>query len=159
VLHDTEGGGTAPNIIDYWAGNGNRVAAHFIVQRDGQIWQCVDMEHIAHHAGYGNIGHNKKFDVTDESRDDKKATASPTRYLPDYGMNSYSIGIEMIHQGNQSYTTAQLKSLDKLIAYIDVYYGKELTIIDHKMWRIGNSDTSPAFATYLENYRDHRSYK
>jgi len=158
VLHDTEGGGTAQSVINYWAGNGNRVASHFIVQRDGEIWQCVPMDRIAHHAGYGNKGHNKKFGVTDESRDDKKGTTWVSSYLPDYGMNSYSIGIEMIHQGNQSYTSAQLKSLDKLIAYIDAYYGKECTIIDHKMWRIGNSDTSKAFATYLANYRDHRTH-
>ena len=37
-------------------------------------------------------------------------------------------------------------------------YGKELTIIDHKMWRSTNSDTSPEFARYLANYRSIRRH-
>lgn len=53
---------------------------------------------------------------------------------------------------------AQLEAIDGLIAYIDAYYGSESTIIDHKMWRSGNSDTSAEFATYLANYRDHRTH-
>lgn len=38
------------------------------------------------------------------------------------------------------------------------YYGFESTIIDHKMWAIGNSDTSSDFAGYLENYRCFRHH-
>jgi len=74
-------------------------------------------------------------------------------------MNSYSVGIEMVHVGDGSgYPEAQLEALDKLIEYIDLYYGFESEIIDHKMWRSGNSDTSAQFAGYLENYRDHRTH-
>lgn len=160
VLHDTEGLGSASGVIDWWASNGNRVAAHFIVNRDGTIVQCVPMDKIAHHAGFGNTGHNKKFGVTDESRDDKAATKRLSSGVADYGMNSYSIGIEMVHVGGgPAYTEAQLNALDNLIAYIDAYYGFKSKIIDHKMWRIGNSDTSPEFATYLRNYQNHRTHR
>ena len=55
VLHDTESDSDAAAIIDWWDGNGNQVAAHFIVNRDGTIWQCVPLDRIAHHAGYGDI--------------------------------------------------------------------------------------------------------
>lgn len=160
VLHDTEGGGTPQNVISGWASNGKLVAAHFVIGKDGTIVQCVPLDQIAHHAGWGTAGHNAKFGVTDESRDDKRGTVGNS-WSNDYGMNSYSVGIELVHNGStgEAYPKAQLEALDKLIAYIDSYYGFESTIIDHKMWRIGNSDTSKEFAGYLANYRDHRSYK
>ncbi|MFR3890374.1 MAG: N-acetylmuramoyl-L-alanine amidase, partial [Eggerthellaceae bacterium] len=160
VIHDTEGGGTPQNVIAGWASNGRRVAAHFVIGKDGTIVQCVPLDQIAHHAGYGNKGHNAKFGVPEDGRDDMKGATPIGSYCPDYGMNSYSIGIELIHQGSsgEAYPKAQLEALNKLIAHIDSYYGFESTIIDHKTWRIGNSDTSKEFAKYLANYRDHRTY-
>lgn len=160
VLHDTEGGSNADNVISGWRNQGKKIASHFVINKDGTIVQCVPMDKIAHHAGFGNAGHNEKFAVTDESRDDKVGTESIGSDCPDYGMNSYSIGIEMIHDGQagEVYPEAQLDALDKLIQYIDAYYGSESTIIDHKMWRLGNSDTSKEFAGYLEKYRTDRRH-
>ena len=158
VLHDTEGDGDAASVINWWDGNGRMISSHFVINKDGSIWQCVPVDRIAHHAGYGNPGRNVFYGVTDESRDDKRGTAARTEWLPDYGMNSYSVGIELVHSGNNSYPEAQLKALDKLIAAIDHHFGFQSTIIDHKMWRDGNSDTSPAFAGYLANYRHHRTH-
>ena len=123
VLHDTEGDGEPENIVSYWAENGNLVAAQFVVGRDGHIAQCVPMDEIAHHAGYGDAGHNELYGVTDESRDDKLGTKPVGSSCPDYGMNSYSIGIETVHVGGEGdYPQAQLDALDALIAYIDAYY-------------------------------------
>lgn len=159
VLHDTEGDGDAQGVIDYWDGAENGVAAHFVVNKDGSIMQCVPLDKIAHHAGFGDTGHNEEFGVEDESRDDKVGTTEIGEWASDYGMNSYSIGIEMVHVGGQGdYPEKQLKAVDGLIAYIDAYYGKESKIIDHKAWRTGNSDTSEEFADYLANYQDHRTH-
>lgn len=159
VLHDTEGDGDASSVIDYWDGNGAGVAAHFVVNKDGSIVQCVPLDSITHHAGFGDTGHNEKYGVEDESRDDKEGTTSIGADFADYGMNSYSVGIEMVHVGGSGdYPQAQLEALDGLIAYIDAYYGFESTIIDHKAWRSGNSDTSAEFAEYFENYKDHRTH-
>ncbi len=160
VLHDTEGDGSASGVVDYWDGNGSGIAAHFVINKDGSIVQCVPLDAIAHHAGYGDTGHNEEYGVTDESRDDKVGTTEPySSSVSDYGMNSYSIGIEMVHVGGSGdYPEAQLEALDNLIAYIDAYYGMESTIIDHKAWRTGNSDTSDEFAIYLANYQDHRTH-
>jgi len=160
VLHDTEGSGSPQSVIDYWDGNNSGVAAHFIVGMDGSVYQCVPMDRIAHHSGYGPTGYNSSYGVPDESRDDKTGTAKAGSYNTDYGMNSYSIGIEMVHYNGQGYyPTAQLEALDALIAYIDDYYGFASTIIDHKTWVPGNSDTSSEFAGYLSNYQNYRSYK
>lgn len=160
VLHDTEGEGSAQSVVDYWDSNGEGVAAHFVINKDGSIVQCVPLDAIAHHAGYGDTGHNEEYGVTDESRDDKIGTTEPySSSVADYGMNSYSIGIEMVHVGGSGdYPSEQLEALDGLIAYIDAYYGMESTIIDHKAWRTGNSDTSAEFASYFANYQDHRTH-
>ena len=156
VLHDTEGGGSPQNVIEGWASNGQRVAAHFVVGKDGTVVQCVPMDNIAHHAGYGNRGYNAQFGVPEDGRDDKRGTSSY-----DYGMNGYSIGIELVHEGwsGERYPEAQLDALDRLIAYIDSCYGFQSTIIDHKMWAYGNSDTSAEFAGYLANYRSKRTHR
>lgn len=159
VLHDTEGEGSASGVVDWWDSNGQGVAAHFVINKDGSIVQCVDLDRITHHAGFGDTGHNEKYGTTDESRDDKVGTQPIGSWASDYGMNSYSIGIEMVHVGGSGdYPAAQLEALDNLIAYIDVYYGIESQIIDHKAWRSGNSDTSKEFASYLANYQDHRTH-
>lgn len=159
VLHDTEGTGDAYSVINYWDGNGAGVAAHFVVNTDGSVVQCVPLDKITHHAGFGDAGHNAQYGVEDESRDDKVGTVPIGDWAPDYGMNSYSVGIEMVHvSGGVAYTEAQLNAVDAVIAYIDSYYGFESTIIDHKAWRTGNSDTSPEFAGYLANYQDHRTH-
>ena len=158
VLHDTEGGGTARDVLNYWLADGKYVAAHFVVNRDGSVLQCVRMDAITHHAGFGDTGHNKMFRVRDESRDDKRGTTPIGSWARDYGMNSYSIGIELIHKGNAVYPKAQLRALDRLIRYIDTYYGFESAIIDHKAWRSGNSDTSAAFKPYLKSYQKRRTH-
>lgn len=159
VLHDTESDATASSVVDYWDSSGAGVAAHFVVNRDGSIVQCVPLDRIAHHAGFGDTGHNAQFGVTDESRDDKVGTEPIGDWARDYGMNSYSIGIEMVHRGDgDDYTQEQLVSVDKLIAYINSYFGTTSKIIDHKMWRTGNSDTSSEFARYLANYQSHNTH-
>lgn len=158
VLHDTEGGGTADGVLSYWEGNGNLIAAHFVVNKDGSILQCVPLDQIAHHAGWGSGNANERFGITEDGRDDLLGR-KPSSYYTDYGMNAWSIGIEMVHMGGESYPEAQLEGVDNLIAYIDACYGGNGgTIIDHKMWREGNSDTNPEFADCLANYRDHRTH-
>lgn len=157
VLHDTEGTGSPQSVVDWWEGNGNLIAAQFVIGKDGSIVQCVPLDEIAHHAGYGNAGHNDKYGVVEDGRDDMRGTKAIG--LPDYGMNAWSIGIELVHNGDTTpYPEAQLEALDNLIAYIDAYYGFESTIIDHKAWRKGNSDTSSAFSTYLSNYQSTRTH-
>ncbi len=160
VLHDTEGDGDAESVISSWDAAGSGVAAHFVVNKDGSIVQCVPLDEIAHHAGFGDTGHNEEFGVEDESRDDKVGTEEIGDWASDYGMNSYSVGIELVHVGGEGdYPEAQLEALDGLIAYIDAYYGFESEIIDHKDWRTGNSDTSDEFAGYLASYQEKRTHQ
>ena len=159
VLHDTESESDASGVIDYWDGSGRGVAAHFVVNLDGSVWQCVPLDRITHHAGYGDTGHNDAFGVVEDGRDDMVGTTPIGDWAADYGMNAWSVGIEMVHVGGSGfYPEEQLDALDALIAYIDGYFGFQSQIIDHKAWRSGNSDTSPEFAEYLANYQDHRTH-
>lgn len=160
VLHDTEGGGTPENVVSSWESSGNLIAAHFVIGKDGRIVQCVPLDKIGHHAGWGSGDANARFGIEEDGRDDLLGRKATSHYT-DYGMNAWSVGIEMIHIGGEGdYPEEQLKALDSLIAYIDAYYGGNAgEIIDHKMWREGNSDTSEEFAGYLANYRDHRTHE
>jgi hypothetical protein len=159
VMHDTESAGDAESVVGWWVNSGNHVSAHFIVNKDGSIVQCVPLDKICHHAGFGDTGHNERFGVTDESRDDKLGTTPIGDWAADYGMNSYSVGIEMVHVGGEgNYPEEQLRAVDGLIAYIDAYYGFESEIIDHKAWRTGNSDCSAEFEPYLANLRATRTH-
>lgn len=159
VLHDTEVDAKPQAIVSSWDASGNGVAAHFVVGRDGTVVQCVPLDEIAHHAGYGDTGHNELYGIEEDGRDDMAGTVPVGEWASDYGMNAWSVGIEMVHVGGaMDYTPEQLEALDGLIAYIDAYYGFESDIIDHKAWRSGNSDTSPEFAGYLESYRTTRTH-
>ena len=51
VLHDTESDAAANDVLSYWLSNGTYVAAHFIVNKDGSVLQCVRMNAIAHQGG------------------------------------------------------------------------------------------------------------
>ena len=160
VLHDTEGDAGPEDTVSWWAGNGNLVAAHFVVGKDGHIVQCVPLDRIAHHAGYGDAGHNDLYGIQEDGRDDMLGSVPIGPSFPDYGMNAWSVGIEIVHVGGSGdYPAEQLEALDRLVAYIDAYYGFESQIIDHKAWRSGNSDTSREFADYLANYQDHRTHE
>ena len=159
VLHDTEGDSDPESVVSWWASNGNLVAAHFVVGKDGHIVQCVPLDRIAHHAGYGDTGHNELYGITEDGRDDMLGSTPLGPSFADYGMNAWSVGIELVHVGGSGdYPVAQLEALDDLIVYIDAYFASESEIIDHKAWRSGNSDTSAEFAGYLASYQDHRTH-
>lgn len=164
MLHDTESYAGPEGIVEGWkSDNGGTVAAHFVVGRDGTVVQTAKLRRILHHAGYGGPGnYDKKFGVGKNNGkgtgDDLVGQVRWAGYTS-YGMNSYSIGIEMCHVGGQNYTAAQLKAVDRLIAYIDKLYGGDGgTIIDHKAWRPSNSDTDANFAKYLKNYKKYRKH-
>lgn len=85
------------------------------------VYQCVAMDRIAHHAGYGDRGHNALYGITEDGRDNMKGSVWVGDNFPDYGMNAYSIGIELVHIGGSgSYPEEQLEALDNLIAAIQL---------------------------------------
>lgn len=167
MLHDTEEELEPSGVVGLWLGrNKQQIATHFVVGRDGSVVQCVPLDKIAHHAGYGNNGSNEVFGVPEDGRDDGGKNKDPKSKMNDYGINAYSVGIEMCHVGTDGmgypvemdYPEAQLKAVDRLIAYIDAYYGTESEIVDHKEWTEGNPDCSAEFDQYMVNYKTTRTH-
>lgn len=158
VLHETEIDAPPADVIAFWDNSSRTVAAHFVIGKDGTVYQSAPLDAILHHSGFGDAGHDELYGVED-SRDDKQGASSKWSWATDYGMNSCSIGIELVHIGGSGqYPKEQLEALDVVIAYIDDYYGFESEIIDHKAWRSVNSDTSQEFAHYLKNYQTKRTH-
>ena len=129
VMHDTESGtDSAENIANAWAGG--HVAAHFIVNKEGRVIQCVPIDKIAHHAGFADPGSNDRYGIWEE-RDDYVGRSGSG----DYAMNAWSIGIEIVHEHDEgAYPEVQLQALDRLVAAIDSAVGHQPSIIDHKAW-------------------------
>lgn len=155
VMHDTEAGtGSAAAIIRSWIRNGNLIASHFVVERDGTVYQAVPTDRIAHHAGWSDYGTDEEFGISAE-RDDRRGYDGDE----DYAMNAWSIGIEIVHEHDEgAYPEEQLDAVDRLVAMIDMEVGHQPTIIDHKEWaKSRKQDCSDDFP--LEAYKASRSHR
>ena len=132
VMHATAGS-SADGAISGW-GDGP-VAAHFVVDKDGTIYQCVPLDKITHHAGWASEGSNSAYGITEE-RDDNVGRGDAPGSCTDYAMNAWSIGIEIVNMNDNSdpYPEEQLAALDKLVAYIDKELGHAPEITSHREW-------------------------
>lgn len=112
ILHHTAGS-TASGAAS--ALNSRGLSVHYVVDKDGTIYQMVGDEKRAFHAGHGS----------------GKWTNA----------NSRSIGIEIVNLGNgqDKYTEAQYRALEKLVPYLAQKYRVPLgNIVGHS--QIGNPD-------------------
>lgn len=97
MLHHTAGS-TASGAAQ--ALNSRGLSAHYVIDKDGTIYQMVGDERRAFHAGAGSI--------RGDGRD----------------INDRSIGIEIVNLGNGTdpYTEAQYRALEKLVPYLTNRY-------------------------------------
>jgi hypothetical protein len=134
IMHSTEAGSVmdAERIIDSWGSMGRRHAgAHYVVDREGHIFQAVDPDLATVHV---NI----------------------FKTLPGIN-NDNAIGIEMVHTGAQSYTAEQKASVIRLVSYLqDHFQVADGNVITHKYAQQGdhtdpvNFDWSAFLATKAE---------
>ncbi len=80
AIHFTAGG-TGLSSIAWWRKLGNGVCAHFVIERDGTIYQCRPCNRTAGHAG------SSKW-------------KDPNTGITYHGLNSCSIGIELANGGD-----------------------------------------------------------
>jgi N-acetylmuramoyl-L-alanine amidase len=91
VIHSTEQGSVQASLDTLRSSNAQgRVSAHYLIGRDGDIYQLVSEKRRAWHAGGGSWGN-----ITD--------------------LNSASIGIELDNDGASGYPPAQFDALVKLL--------------------------------------------
>lgn len=110
ILHSTETGrpATAQQVIHSWGNNGLRHAgAQFVVDRDGTIYMSVVPDLATVHV-------------------------ETTRAL--YGVNNdNSVGIEIDRTGKQVYTPQQMRSVERLVLYLqERYHVADCSVLAHK---------------------------
>ena len=74
------------------------VAAHYLIDREGKIYQLVADKNIAYHAGESKVPDGRT------------------------GVNAFSIGIEMMNTEDRKFTSEQYSALNDLIAIIKNKY-------------------------------------
>lgn len=84
VLHTTAGN-SADSAIGWWLITPEDVATHFIVDRDGQIYQCYNTDYWAYHIG--------------PIKDSVFKNAGIPKRPESYKLNEISVGIEIVSWG------------------------------------------------------------
>jgi hypothetical protein len=124
IMHSTEPGIPvgAKTIVDCWSHGGKRHAgAHYVIDRDGTIYQAVDPDLATVHI---NI----------------------FKTLPGIN-NDNSVGIEMCHTGSQDYPPALMESACRLAAYLQSHYHiADANIITHRYAQQGDHTDPVNFA-------------
>jgi hypothetical protein len=132
VLHHTAGS-TAQGAIDWWKSS-QKASAHYVIDKDGTIYQTVDEKYKAWHAGCCI---------------DKTSGCSPCINPEAATYNDRSIGIEIVNTGCEKYTAEQYASLSALIESIRLRHPAILednnNIIGHFQITKGKWDVSSAF--------------
>jgi N-acetyl-anhydromuramyl-L-alanine amidase AmpD len=111
VLHHTSGG-TAKSSFDWWSTQKERVGTHFIIDRDGKIFQCVPLNRWIFHLAVGKSA----------NRIEARFKTNSNRY--DRG----TIGIELASWGiltkknNEYFTWVNRKIAEKDVAVLNKSY-------------------------------------
>jgi N-acetylmuramoyl-L-alanine amidase len=110
VLHHTAGKSGAADL-SYMCSTASKVSAHYLVDRDGKVYQLVPEERAAWHAGICRF------------------QGLPTN------MNGRSVGIEIANLGDgvEPYTEAQYQALELLVPEVARRHGVPLEhLVGHK---------------------------
>lgn len=129
ILHHTgtgkKGSGSLAATTAHFANPNTKVSAHYIVDRDGKIYQLVGDEKRAWHAGRGSL--------RGDGRD----------------LNDRAIGIEIVNDGTgtTAFTEAQYRALEQLVPYLADKYGVPArNVVGHKdVSSEGKPDPAPNF--------------
>lgn len=94
VIHFTAGA-TARSSIEYWRELNNGVCAHFVIDRDGTIYQCRPCDRTAGHAG-------------------ASMWKCPKTGVTYHALNTCSIGIELANAGDNPKLAAKWSDLPRV---------------------------------------------
>jgi hypothetical protein len=124
VLHATAGSLTA--TLGWFANPAAGVSAHYVVAKSGQVYQMVEEEYRAQHAG-------------------------ASRYQGREGFNDFSIGIELVNQndGIDPYPADQFEATVELLRYLADKYNIQ------REWVVTHADISLAGKTDPRGFAVH----
>lgn len=83
------------------------VAPHFVIDREGEVFQLIDTAYIAYHAGEGQMPDGRE------------------------NINAFSIGVELMNTREDKYTSEQYQSLNELTVFLEEKYDIQ-NIIGHQ---------------------------
>ena len=89
-----------------------KVSCHYLISKKGKVYQLVKDQDIAWHAG-------------------------KSRWGADVNLNSKSIGIELVNNGNESFPSMQINALLELLAILIKKYNI------HSKYVLGHEDIAP----------------
>lgn len=136
-LHFTAGGPNAKNVIDYWDSNEPRVATPYVIDGDGDIYECYDPDYWSYHLGIkGTKGRLDKASVGIEicnygplKLKDGKYYAWPGDYskksIPQNEVYSLPRGFRGF-QYYQSFTDGQINATERLCEHLIEKYDIEV---------------------------------
>lgn len=110
VIHHTAPFASLTRVGYYFQDINTRVSAHYTVGKEGLIIQSVDEKDRAWHAG-------------------------PSSWIGKYNLNDFSIGIEILNDGNgkDPFTPLQYNALNNLVAYLMKKYDVPIeNVIGHR---------------------------
>ena len=102
----------------------HRVSAHYLIDRDGIVWQTVSEEKRAWHAG------ESRMPFPTDSREN---------------VNHFSIGIELLGREDESFTEAQYQALAELCAHIIARHPISAIIGHQHIAPLRKTDPGPHF--------------
>ena len=112
VLHHTSQE-TDEECLSLFARPESQVSSHFLVGRDGRLWQFVSLEHRAWHAG-------------------------PSLLHGRVALNRASIGVEITGDGNRApFTAAQIETTVRLVGVLTAQFGLTTP------WIVGHEHVAP----------------
>jgi hypothetical protein len=111
VLHATAGG--LSGTLGWFANSESGVSAHYVVAKNGDVYQMVEEKKRAQHAG-------------------------SSQYQGRTNFNDFSIGIEMVNQndGQDPYPADQFEAMVALVGYLVAQYNIE------RQWIVTHADIS-----------------
>jgi len=96
-----------------------KVTSHFLIARDGTIYQLAPEETIAYHAGRGQMPDGSRKNI----------------------INNYSLGIELIYSETESPNDIQIEKLVSLVSYLmDKYDIPAENILEHEDVSLSGKD-------------------
>ncbi|MEK9173933.1 MAG: N-acetylmuramoyl-L-alanine amidase [Patescibacteria group bacterium] len=112
-------------VMNIWKGYG--VAPHYMVARDGMVYQLVADKNIAYHAGESEMPASAV-----DGKDGRK------------NVNDFSIGVEILNTKDDAYTKAQYQAVKDLIAHLKGKYSIKYVV--------GHDDIAPGRKTDPWNF-------
>lgn len=122
VVHATAG----TNSLGWLIENPQQVSAHYLIRKDGHIYQLVHPDRAAHHCGFSRINVGGKIY-------DKTTSPNP---------NQITVGIELenLNNGKDPYPVAQIAALRELLDFLRACYPKALLFFHRDIDTQGKTD-------------------